>query len=57
MAMIVKKTVAMTTGKKIGRRGGERSADGVTRPGWHPAANAVHDGGLETGHACCCYAQ
>jgi hypothetical protein len=39
---MVRKTVAMTTGKKIGRRGGERSSGGVTGPGWHPAATPVH---------------
>jgi hypothetical protein len=36
--MMVKKIVAMTTGKNSGRRGGGRSSDRSTRPGCHLGA-------------------
>jgi len=55
--MMVRKTVAMTTGKKIGRRGGDESADGVTAPGWHPAARCGYPALRQTGQVRCGYAQ
>ena len=40
--MMLRKTVAMTTGKNSGRRGGGRSSDRSTGPGCHSYARTGH---------------